>query len=62
MTTVQLTELTQQILNMPVLRPEVAGRIRHAVNHRGRQEVKNDLLKAGQTEQDIEFTFAQAGV
>jgi len=62
LTDAEIDRITQQIYNLPVIGIEDVLRIRSLVAEKGRQEVKNDLLNSGQTEQDIEFTFSQAGV
>ena len=62
LTDAEIDRITQQIYNLPVIKLEDVLRIRSLVAEKGRQEVKNDLLNAGQTEQAIEFTFSQAGV
>ncbi len=62
LTNAEIDRITQQIYNLPVIMVEDVLRIRSLVAEKGRQQVKNDLLNSGQTEQDIEFTFSQAGV
>lgn len=58
----EIDRITQQIYNMPVIAVNDVLRIRQLVAEKGRQEVKNDLLNLGQSEQDVEFTLLQAGV
>lgn len=62
LTDAEIDRITQQIYNLPVIKMEDVLRIRSLVAEKGRQEVKNDLLNSGQSEEAIEFTFSQAGV
>lgn len=62
LTDTEIDRITQQIYNMPVINVGDVLRIRRLVAEKGRQEVKNDLLNSGKSEQDVEFTFLQAGV
>lgn len=62
LTDAEIDRITQQIYNLPVIKIEDVLRIRSLVAEKGRQEVKNDLLNSGQSEEAIEFTFSQAGV
>jgi hypothetical protein len=58
----RMLELAAQVQNTPVMGAADVLRIRNATTDRGRQEVKNDLLNRGQSEQDIELAFLAAGV
>ena len=62
LTDAEIVHIAQQIDSMPVINVEDAFRIRQLVAEKGRQDVKNDLLNAGKSEQEVEYTFLQAGV
>ena len=62
MSNARIVQMTAEVTNLSPVRNEQALTIHAAVARKGRQQVKNDLLNIGISEEDVETAFRVAGV